>query len=145
MPKESYSKEELMKYRLETAEQMLADSEMLLRNDSFKGSLNRSYYAMFTSIRALLALDGKDFKSHGDVIGEFNRTYIKSGILETKFSKYIQKAFLIRNNADYQDFYIVTKTDTKTQLNNAQELLETISQYVTKNVKKNSNEKNTGR
>ena len=43
----------------------------------------------------------------------FNKTYDKEGIFDKSTSKIIDKAFKIRENADYQDFYVVSKKDTK--------------------------------
>ena len=41
----------------------------------YKDSINRCYYAAFYAIKAVLALEGKDFKRHKDAVGYFNQTY----------------------------------------------------------------------
>ena len=51
-------KEDLMQYRLDMAKERLESSRILLEAGSYKDSIGRSYYAMFTSIRALLAMEG---------------------------------------------------------------------------------------
>ncbi len=60
------NREELMKYRLEMAEERLKFSKILLDAGSYKDSIGRSYYAMFTAVRALLAIDGQDFRNNTD-------------------------------------------------------------------------------
>src|SRR5699024_8741573 len=60
------NREELMKYRLEMAEERLKSSKILLDAGSYKDSIGRSYYAMFTAVRALLAIDGQDFRNNTD-------------------------------------------------------------------------------
>ena len=55
------NRKELMKYRLEMAEERLHSSKVLLEAGSYKDSIGRSYYAMFTAVRALLAMEGQDF------------------------------------------------------------------------------------
>ena len=47
--------DDYVKYRLETAKERLAVAKELLDLHHFKDSINRSYYAIFTAIRALLA------------------------------------------------------------------------------------------
>ena len=53
---------ELMNYRLAMADEKLNSAKILLEYKSYKDSISRSYYAMFTAVRAILALDGVDFK-----------------------------------------------------------------------------------
>lgn len=91
----------LMQHKLDSAKEKLESAKILLDNGNLKDSISRSYYAMFTSVRALLARDGVDFSKHAGVIAYFQKEYIKTGILDVKYSKYISQAFQVRNNADY--------------------------------------------
>ena len=70
----------LSKVRLETAKECLRDSRILLESDSFKSSANRSYYAVFHAMRAVLVFDEFDSKKHSGIISEFRKRYIKTGI-----------------------------------------------------------------
>ena len=124
------SRKELMKYRLEMAEERLKSSKILLDAGSYKDSIGRSYYAMFTAVRALLAADGQDFSKHAGVIAYFQKEYIKSGKMEKKYSKYISQAFQIRNNTDYADFFIVSLQDAQEQYEKAKEFFEMIKEYI---------------
>ena len=121
---------DLSKYRLDRAAEFLSEANALFQIDSFKGSINRSYYAIFTAARALLAEDEIDFKKHSAVISYFRQHYIKTGIFDKKFSDFIGDAFEIRNNCDYEDFYIVSRLDAQTQLNNATEFLQAVKKYL---------------
>ena len=124
------NKTELALYRMDMAKERLESAKLLLDNNSYKDSIGRSYYAIFTSARALLALDGEDFARHAGVISYFQRTYIKSGIFEVKFSRYISEAFQIRNNTDYADFNIVSREDAEEQYQRAVEFYEMIYAYL---------------
>lgn len=119
-----------MQYRLEMAEERLKSSKILLDAGSYKDSISRSYYAMFTAVRALLAIDGQDFSKHAGVIAYFQKEYIKSGKIEKKYSKYISQAFQIRNNTDYSDFFIVSVQDAQEQYEKAKEFFEMIKAYL---------------
>ena len=124
------SKIDLMRYRLDMAHERLESAKILLDNGKFKDSIGRSYYSIFTSVRALLAKDGIDFSKHTGVISYFQREYIKTGIFEIKYSKYISQAFQIRNNTDYADFYIVSKRDAAEQYDRAEEFYNAIEAYL---------------
>lgn len=124
------NRQDLMQYRLDMAKERLESAKLLLDHGSYKDSIGRSYYAIFTAVRALLALDGVDFSKHAGVIAYFQREYIKTGIFEKRYSKYISQAFQIRNNTDYADFYIVSKDDAVEQYERAQEFFEVIKNYL---------------
>ena len=120
----------LMLHRLDSAKEKLESARILFENGNYKDSIGRSYYAMFTSVRALLALDGVDYSKHAGVIAHFQKEYIKTEIFDKKYSKYISQAFQVRNNADYADFYLVSKTDAKEQYTRAVEFYEEIKEYL---------------
>ena len=76
-------KQDLSSYRLSQAEDSIKVAQMSYDNALFKDSINRSYYATFYAIKAVLALEEIDFKRHKDAIGYFNKTYVAT----EKFSK----------------------------------------------------------
>lgn len=123
--------DDLVGYRLDSAKERLDSAKILLEAEQYKDSIGRSYYAIFTAVRAVLAKDEVDFSKHAGVISYFQREYIKTGIFEKKFSKYLQEAFQIRNNCDYDDFYIVFKDDAVEQLARAEEFYQVVRQYLT--------------
>ena len=55
---------DLSAHRLKKAKDVLRQADLLLKNAEYDGSINRSYYAIFNSIRALLALIGVDSRKH---------------------------------------------------------------------------------
>lgn len=125
---------ELAKYRLSRATEFLSASKIMLENSCYKDSINRSYYAIFTTIRALLAENEIDFKKHSAVIAYFRQHYIKTEIFNVKFSKYIGDAFEIRNDCDYEDFFFVSREESEMQYNRAVEFYEAVRNYL-ENVK----------
>ncbi len=121
---------DLAKYRLESAQERLASAKLEMEAGHFKDSVNRSYYALFHTIRSLLAEKQIDFIKHSAVISYFRQHYIKTGIFEEKYSDYVGKAFILRNNSDYADFYVVAKPDAEMQYEHAKEFYETVRQYL---------------
>ena len=121
---------DLSKYRLDRTAEFLNEAKLLFQAGTFKGSINRSYYAIFTAVRALLAEEEKDFKKHSAVIAYFRQYYIKTKIFDEKFSDFIGDAFEIRNNCDYEDFYIVSREEAETQYNHAAEFYKAIKNFL---------------
>ena len=42
----------------------------------------------------------------------------------------IGTAFEMRNDSDYQDFYVVSKADVEEQVKNAKQFLQTVEEYI---------------
>ena len=112
------------------AKEKLESAKLLLDAGKYKDSIGRSYYAIFTSLRAVLSKDGVDFSKHAGVIAYFQREYIKTGIFDKKYSKYVQSVFQIRNSCDYDDFFIASKKDAENQLKNAKIFLSVVEDYL---------------
>ena len=79
----------------------------------YRDSINRAYYVVFYAIKAILALEGIDFKRHKDAIGYFNKNYVATGILPRDVGKYLGRIKLKREEGDYTDFYIASETSRK--------------------------------
>jgi len=120
---------DLAKYRIEQAEECLKTAEAIV-DVSLKTSVNRSYYCIFHSIRAILALDKFDSKKHSGIISAFRQKYIKTGVFADHFSDIIGNAFEIRNDSDYEDFYLISKSEALQQIENAQSFLKAVKEYV---------------
>ncbi|MBR4384073.1 MAG: HEPN domain-containing protein [Selenomonadaceae bacterium] len=121
---------EYAKYRLEVAEERAATTKILIDLGAYRDSINRSYYAIFTAARALLADRDVDFKKYSAVISYFRREYIKTGLFDEKFSDYIGKAFRLRNDCDYGDFVIVSREMAETQYQQAIEFVEAVKTFL---------------
>ena len=121
---------DLAVYRLEKSQSCLNEAKLLLKNDCFMAAANRAYYAIFHSARAVLAIDGEDRKRHSGVIAYFREHYIKSGVFDKIYSYILQKAFERRQQADYEDFYILSKEEAVQQLENGERFLTEIKKYI---------------
>ena len=121
-----------MKYRLDNAKEKLESAKLLLDAGKYRDSIGRSYYAIFTAVRAVLANDKVDFSKHSGVIAYFQKEYIKTGKFDVKYSRYLQTAFQIRNSCDYDDFFIASKQDAEEQYSRAKEFYKEICNYLIK-------------
>lgn len=122
----------LSKARLAIAKERLAFADDILAIGDYKTVANRSYYAVFSAMRAVLALQGFDSKKHAGVIAEFRRQYIKSGILPRELSGLLDGLVEIRQGSDYDDFYVISKEEVTQQLQNAARFVDAVEQYLLK-------------
>lgn len=117
---------ELSRYRLSKAQTILHSAHILFDNEDYAGSVNRSYYSVFTAARALLALKGLDSKKHSGVIALFNQHYVMTGIINKEAGKILRTAKGLREDSDYADFVEISREVAASELKKAEELLKEI-------------------
>ena len=117
------------KYRLDRAKEDLADAELCYKNRRYLTANNRAYYSIFHAIRAVLALERVDFKRHKDVLAYFNQHYLKTEKFPRAISRKITQASKIREDSDYDDEFIPTDEQTKTQIDTARDLIVLVEKY----------------
>ena len=121
---------DLAKYRLARAKEDLETAVDNLENGKYRASVNRSYYAVFHSIRAITALNHFDSSKHSGVIAFFNQHYVKPGVFDKELSKMIDSCYRLREKADYDDFYLVAKDDAVQQFDKARKINQAIEVYM---------------
>ena len=124
---------ELSEYRLSKAKQDLLAAKLLFDNNHYAQSLNRSYYTIFHAVRSLLAFDKFDSKKHSGIISYFINNYVKSGMIDEKYSQMLTKAQRLRLDSDYDDLYVADKETAKKQLDDAKEFISLIEDYINQN------------
>lgn len=121
---------DLSRYRLQEAKDSLRVAQHCFTEGLFKDSINRSYYAAFYAIKAVLALGTVDFKRHKDVMGYFNKEYVAQEIFLRELGRRLGMLKQLREKSDYDDFYIASKTQAEEQYNTAQATIEEITKYL---------------
>ncbi len=121
---------ELVNYRINRAFETLEVAKMLLADGKYKDANNRSYYAVFYGIKAVYALENKDFKKHKTLLANFNKEYVATQKFPRELGKKISTLSLIREQSDYNDFYIASKQESQQQVEIAEKLLAEIKKYL---------------
>ena len=114
------------KLEMDKAKSALDEAKILFDSQKYYGAANRSYYAAFHAMTALLIHDGHSLKKHSGVISKFRELYIKTGIFDTGMSEQIAALFKLRTNCDYDTFYVVAKADVEEQIRNAEIIISAI-------------------
>lgn len=113
---------------LEISEQRLMDAEISMDSEIYSATILLSYASMFHASRALLFRDGFTEKSHYCLIEFIKEKYVKTGILNSKFS------FLLNNAKEerHEVLYGLQRTETK---QDAEQILKNSKEYI-KEIKK---------
>jgi len=124
---------ELLKYRFDRAIETLDVAQELLESGKYKDANNRSYYAVFYAMRAVYTLKNQDFRKHKTLLATFNKEYVATEIFPRQLGKKISSLALIREQSDYNDFYIASKEESQHQVEIAKEVIDAIKNYLVKN------------
>lgn len=102
---------DLINYRRNKAFETLKDIEILIRDNLLFMAMNRIYYTGFYIVSALLLFNDFSTSKHKQLIGYFNRNYIRNNLIDIKIGEILNKSFKKRTSVDYGDFVTVTKTE----------------------------------
>ena len=122
---------DLVRYRMQNSKEKLGSAKILLENGKLKDSISRSYYAMFTAARALLATKHLDSSKHTGVVSLFNQRFVKEGIVANDFGRMLMKGKDLRQDGDYKDFIEISMEEAQEQYSNAEQFIEQIEDALT--------------
>ena len=117
---------DLIRYRIQNSKDKLGSAKILLENSKSKDAISRSYYAMFTAARALLATKHLDSSKHTGVVSLFNQHFVKTGIVTKDLGRMLMKRRDLRQDGDYKDFIETSVEEAQDQYNNAEKFIEQI-------------------
>ena len=127
---ESQAKKIFIRIWMDKAVESLASAELELKEGHINFAVNRLYYAYFYAVTALLLRDGKQFTKHSAVRSEFNRTYIKTNKVDTKWNKFYQKLFEDRQESDYMPTATFEAEDVSLSIQQAHEFIDLIRNLI---------------
>ncbi len=109
----------LVRYRLEQADESLQAASILMEKKLLRPAINRSYYAMYYAVLALLAIEKKETSKHSGVISLFDKEFVKKGTFPKELSRWLHTAFDLRQRSDYGADQTVFGSDAQKALDNA--------------------------
>ncbi len=124
---------DLCHYRIDSALETMETAKWCVESEHYKDAINRCYYAAFYAVKAVLALEGVDFKRHKDVVAYFNQNYIATDKFPREVGKKLANLQRKRENSDYDDFFIASLEETEKQLESAEYIIVEIRKYIKDN------------
>jgi len=126
----SNKKEDIVKYRIERCLETVGEAQTAINEEHYFLAANRIYYAIFYIVNALAIKDGFRTSKHYQLLGWFNKNYVKSGIVENKFGKIYRNAFETRMESDYDDFVQFTAEEINTNFTEMKSFVEEIKRLI---------------
>lgn len=121
----------LVSFRLQQSEECLNDARILQSmNTGNRTIVNRSYYAAFYSLLALLQSIGKIPRKHRGAITLFETEFIKKEILPKELSRLLHWLFNERNKDDYTIIEPVSAEDALKALKKADKFVEEVRLFL---------------
>lgn len=108
---------------LEKASRSLQAAERLAKNGDAEFAVSRVYYAMFYVSQALLNEKGLRFRKHAGVHSAIAEHFVKSGLIDKRYHRWLLAAFSKRITADYGIEAELTGEDATVLIGQAREFL----------------------
>lgn len=116
---------------LAKAEEVIEAVDLLIAGGKHTVAAGRAYYAMFHAARALLAHSGMHPRTHGGVSAAIGQHFAKTGLLDSKFHRWLIDAFLDRLESDYEFDIEVTVADAARLRARAREFIDAVRVHLT--------------
>lgn len=121
---------DLCVYRINSAIETLEAARACMDIKHYKDAINRSYYAAFYAIKAVLAIEEVDFKRHKDVVAYFNKNYVANERFEKTMGRILATLQQKREASDYDDFYVASKEEAEIQYKNAGYIVNVVKMFL---------------
>lgn len=108
----------------------IRSAQVNLDNGFFDDAVSRAYYAVFHAVSALLLTRNLIYSSHSQLLGSFNKEFLKTKIFPTDFSRWIYELFDLRQTGDYDPFSIIDLETAKRCLDHAVQIVGEIEKHL---------------
>ncbi|MEI8086451.1 MAG: HEPN domain-containing protein [Paludibacter sp.] len=120
----------LVTYRLQQAYETIELAKFLAGSQKLLIAVNRVYYGMYYALTALALKKSFETSKHGQLIGWFNKEFIASKKLDSKFGKMLRNAYQNRTKGDYDAFISFSKQEVDEMLIEMEEFIEVINKII---------------
>ncbi len=104
---------DIIDFRKKRAFETFEEANLLAKTGNWYGVINRLYYACFYIVGALLLKNGLTSKTHTGTKTLFFNKFIKTGIVDNKWSEHYQRLFDLRTKGDYEDLVSFDEEEVK--------------------------------
>ncbi|GAK55503.1 hypothetical protein U27_02337 [Candidatus Vecturithrix granuli] len=126
----------LIAYRLERANEALAEANLLLECGFANTAVSRLYYSCFYAVSALLLAKGFSSAKHSGIRSLFHQHFVKTGVIKANSGRLYDRFFDNRQRGDYQDLVRFDPNDVLAWHIEAKQFVETIETLVQEELKR---------
>ena len=124
------NRNDLVKLRLEKANETFAEIPILIENKLWRTAANRLYYACYYAVSALLIKNHIKAHTHSGLINQFGLNFVTTGIFSQKEGRFFKELFELRQDGDYDDWITINKDDVMPLIEPAQNFIEAIEKLI---------------
>lgn len=117
---------EMIAYRINRAKETLNEIQILIDHSLWTTAINRTYYACYYSVSALLLKNNIKSQTHSGTRQMFGLHFIKENKISKEIGNFFSDIFDMRHSGDYDDFVVFTEEDVIDVLKSAKKLISTI-------------------
>jgi len=117
---------------LEKASRSVQAAEHLAKDGDAEFAVGRAYYAMFYAAQGLLNEKTLRFRRHAGVHNAFAEQFIKPGLIDKRYHRWLVAAFSKRITGDYGIESDLTAEDASLLIGQAREFLRAAQQFLEK-------------
>ena len=108
----------------------LADAQYLFEDGCYNGAPNRSYYAVFDAVNALLRLHEQYTKTHKGPQSKFNELFIKTEKMPKEANVWLKECAELRQSGSYDFSNDVTEDQAQKSIAHAKEFVLRAEAYL---------------
>lgn len=124
---------DLIRTQMRKNEEKLNAAKTLFREGFVDDAISRAYYSMFHAASAVLFAEGTTVESHSALKTMFGLHFVKTGMIDKKYGRWLNKLKDERENGDYDIFTSFEREDAKEDLNEAEEFLSEMKRFLIQN------------
>ena len=95
--------------------------------EAWGDAASRAYYSAFHAVSAALLSLGQSYSSHAQVLGAFNREFVRTGKVPPDFTRILNRLFEDRQTGDYEFVTGVSEAEARRDLDDALRVIEAIA------------------
>jgi uncharacterized protein (UPF0332 family) len=107
------------------------EAARLLLEAGYPGfAASRAYYSMFYVAEAVLLGKDLSFSKHGAVHAAFGEHFVKTGIVDASYHRYLIRAMAVRQAGDYAGPESVTADEARKQIARAEQFVAMAEEFL---------------
>ena len=124
---------DLVSIQIEKGKEKLDAAKVLLREGFIDDAISRAYYGVFHAASAVLLAEGITVDSHSGLKTMFGLHFIKTGKIDKKYGRWLNRLKDERENGDYDIFTSFDREDAENSITEAEEFIQEMKRYLIEN------------
>ncbi len=120
----------LIRNYLDKSQESIAQVKFLIENNQLSLAVNRIYYGIYYILSAAAIKNQFKTSKHEQLIGWFNKIYIKGNIIDKKYSRLIRKFYENRVEGDYNVFSEFSEEEVNQSFEEMKDVISEIQKMI---------------